>query len=312
MNRFISNDSKWVLGRQEKQERLKKLERARRNAENNILSWTSIMTHAKRSLVWFFVFSYNFCVSKVFLSVVIPSFDEMVNLQKGVLDKVMRFLNAQKYTYEVIVVDDGSTDGSIEFVEHFTKTSSHTRLIKNTHMGKAGAVTTGVLKAGGEYILFTDMDQATPIEELDKLLPFAKKGLDVIIGSRNRIRRGAPFTRKIMANAAILLRSILIGLPDITDTQCGFKLFSKKSAQDIFTRIKTIHHNFHTIRGSSVTAGFDIELLCIAKNRGYMIKEVPVSWLYVETRRVSPIKDSIEGVMDLLRIKFNDLQGRYG
>ena len=78
-----------------------------RNAENNILSWTSIMTHAKRSLVWFFVFSYNFCVSKVFLSVVIPSFDEMVNLQKGVLDKVMRFLNAQKYTYEVIVVDDG-------------------------------------------------------------------------------------------------------------------------------------------------------------------------------------------------------------
>ncbi|MBI3069812.1 MAG: glycosyltransferase [Candidatus Levybacteria bacterium] len=110
-------------------------------------------------------------MDKIYLSVVIPSFDEMANLQKGVLDKVVHFLNKKNYTYEVIIVDDGSKDGSVEFVESLIKENPRFRLIKHPHLGKAGAVTTGVLKTQGEYVLFTDMDQATPIEEIDKLLP---------------------------------------------------------------------------------------------------------------------------------------------
>src|SRR3989338_10262548 len=101
-------------------------------------------------------------MQKIFLSVVIPSYDEMANLQKGVLDKVEHFLNRKKYTYEVVIVDDGSKDGSAEFVKRFVKDNKKFRLIKNPHLGKAGTVTSGVLNAKGEYILFTDMDQATP------------------------------------------------------------------------------------------------------------------------------------------------------
>src|SRR3989344_647367 len=111
-------------------------------------------------------------MSEAYLSVVIPSFDEMANLQKGILDKVEHFLGRKKYKYEVIISDDGSTDGSAEFVEKFVKESHNFRLLKNSHLGKAGAVTKGMLEARGKFRLFMDMDQATPIEEIDKLLPY--------------------------------------------------------------------------------------------------------------------------------------------
>jgi dolichyl-phosphate beta-glucosyltransferase len=238
------------------------------------------------------------------LSVVIPSYNEMANLQKGTLEKVERYLEKQKYEYEVLVVDDGSDDGSLEFVKRFVKENRQFRLIENSHMGKAGAVTTGMLKAIGEHILFTDMDQATPIDDLGKLLEH-KNSYNVVIGSRSTTRKGAPFTRKLMSQGMITLRSIIVGLPEIKDTQCGFKLFKKDAAQNIFEKIKKIHHGFKTIHGSSVTAGFDVEILYIAKKMGYKIKEVPVSWLYVETRRVNPLKDSIEGLSDLFKIRKN-------
>lgn len=245
------------------------------------------------------------------LSVVIPSYNEMVNLQKGTLDKVAHFLEKKKVNFEVIVVDDGSDDGSREFVERFTKENDNFRLIKNSHLGKAGAVTAGVLEAKGGHILFTDMDQATPIEELDKLLPYIEKGYDVVIGSRNTQRRGAPLSRQFMAWGMIALRSLLVGLRGIQDTQCGFKMFTKKSAFDIFSRIKTIHRGFKKIKGSSVTAGFDIEILYLARRLDYKIKEVPINWLYVETRRVNPIGDSIGGLIDLIRIRWNITRGVY-
>src|SRR5690348_16084892 len=100
----------------------------------------------------------------------------MANLQKGVLDKVKSFLDKKKYSYEVLIVDDGSKDGSEEFVEKFVHSNKTFSLIKNPHLGKAGAVTTGMLTAKGSYVLFTDMDQATPIEEVDKLMPYFGKG----------------------------------------------------------------------------------------------------------------------------------------
>jgi glycosyltransferase involved in cell wall biosynthesis len=234
----------------------------------------------------------------------------MANLQKGVLDKVGRFLEKQKFEYEVIVVDDGSTDGSIEFVEGFAKDNPKLKLLKNSHTGKAGAVSAGMLKAEGEYVLFTDMDQATPIEELNKLLPF-KKQFDIVIGSRNSQRKGAPWTRALMGKGMIFLRTIIVGLRGITDTQCGFKLFKHEVAQELFSRLSNLHHGYKKISGSSVKAGFDVELLLLAQKMGYGIKEVPVDWLYVETRRVSPIKDSLEAVDDLIRIKLSDVAGKY-
>jgi dolichyl-phosphate beta-glucosyltransferase len=250
-------------------------------------------------------------MDKIYLSVVIPCYNEMANLQKGVLDKIDHFLNHEKFNYEVIIVDDGSTDESIELIEGFVKTHKGFKLIKNSHMGKAGAVTVGILESKGEYRLFTDMDQATPIEELDKLLPYIKEGYEIIVGSRSSARKGAPWTRAIMAKGMIILRTVIVGVRGIQDTQCGFKLFNKKAAEDLFERIKKIHNGFRQISGSSVTAGFDVELLYLAQKKGYKIKEVPVKWLYVETRRVSPISDSVRGFFDLLRIKSNDIKGKY-
>lgn len=247
---------------------------------------------------------------KIFLSVVIPCYDEMANLQKGVLEKVKHFLDKKKFGYEVIIVDDGSRDGSTDFIEKFIKEHNHFRLIRNSHLGKAGAVSNGMLSSNGDFVLFTDMDQATPVEELDKLLPFIKDN-DIVIGSRNSTRKGAPWTRVLMAKGMIFLRSFLVGIKEIKDTQCGFKLFNRKASKDIFSKLTKFHNGFHKIAGSNVTAGFDVELLYLAHLNGYKIKEVPVDWLYVETRRVNPVNDSIEGLRSLLVIKKNAMMGKY-
>ena len=250
-------------------------------------------------------------MSKIFLSVVIPSYDEMANLQKGVLDKVEHFLNKKRYSYEVIIVDDGSTDGSIEFVKQFIKDSPNLRLIENPHLGKGGAVTMGVLNSQGDFVLFSDMDQATPIEEVNKLLPHFDEGYDIVIGSRRSQRKGAPWTRVLMAKGMIFLRTLLVNMHNISDTQCGFKMFKREVALKLFNKINKLHNSSEKVSGSNVSAGFDVELLYIASKMGYRIKEVPVNWLYVETRRVNPVKDSIEGLMDLIKIKIKALKGEY-
>jgi glycosyltransferase involved in cell wall biosynthesis len=250
-------------------------------------------------------------MSQLYLSVIIPSYNEMANLQKGTLDKVKSYLDKQKYEYEVIVVDDGSTDRSREFVRKFAQANKSFRLFENNHTGKAGAVTAGMLSAKGEYVLFTDMDQATPIEEVEKILPFFEKGYDVVIGSRSSEKNGSPLARVIMHEGMIFLRKTVVGLGEIHDTQCGFKAFRREAAQEIFSKVKKIHNGFKSITGSAVTAGFDVELLLLAEQKHYKIKEVPVYWLYVETRRVSPVKDSINGLTDLFRIRYNNQKGEY-
>ena len=251
-------------------------------------------------------------MKQIYLSVVIPCYDEMANLQKGVLEKVQHFLDKKKISYEVIIADDGSKDGSVEFIEKYIRENPQFVLIKNPHFGKAGAVTTGMLQAKGKYRLFTDMDQATPIEEVDKLLPFLESGeYDVAIGSRSTNRKGSPVIRLFISRSAIVMRKILIGLDDIVDTQCGFKMFSGTASDKIFTKYLKLKHGFEKINGTAITFGSDIEMLYLAKECGYNIKEVPVNWLHVETRRVNPVRDAIQGVKDLVKIKNNVRTGKY-
>ena len=180
-----------------------------------------------------------------FISVVVPCFDEMANLQKGVLDKIVNFLKKKKISFEIIVSDDGSTDGSIEFVKNFIKDNSDVSLLINPHLGKAGAVTIGMLKAKGNYVLFTDMDQATPIEEINKLLPFFSQNYSVVIGSRADRRKGSPWIRLFMSRVWMIIRNLIIGL-GIEDTQCGFKMFTHDAAILCFSsyrpkRFKNLH-----------------------------------------------------------------------
>lgn len=249
--------------------------------------------------------------SQIFLSVIIPCFNEEKNIRSGVLNRVWVYLKDKDFSWEVIIVDDGSDDKSKIMIEDFIKTKKGFRLVKNSHQGKARTVMTGVLKANGQYILFTDLDQATPISESEKLLKYLNHGYQIVIGSRNSRRAGAPLLRSLMGPVFALIRRGLIGLKEIKDTQCGFKAFENRSAKKLFKKLKLYGYTNQATHGSNVTAGFDVELLFIAKKMGYKIKEVPVSWHYVETRRVNPVIDSFQGLIDILRIKFNDLQGKY-
>ena len=245
-----------------------------------------------------------------YLSVVIPAYNEETNIRLGVLDKVSHYLDAQSYTWEVIVVNDGSSDKTGVLVQEFIRTNKGFRYIDNPHQGKAATVITGVLAARGAYVLFSDLDQATPLKEIEKLLPWFDKGYDVVIGSRKDRREGAPILRRLMARGFMFLRTVILGLKGISDTQCGFKAFKKEVALTIFKRLE-LYGDIKTVTGAMVTAGFDIEVLFLAKTLGYTIKEVPVEWHYVETRRVNPITDSWQGLRDILAIRINAWKGRY-
>jgi len=244
------------------------------------------------------------------LTVVIPSYNEETNIRLGALDKVSRYMDRQRYGWEVILVDDGSSDSSPSLLDAFVSNNPGFRILHTPHRGKAATVISGMKAAKGSIIVFSDLDQATPISELAKILPYFTRGYDVVIGSRNNRREGAPASRIIMARGFMLLRSIILGLKGISDTQCGFKGFSKEAAVKIVHHLK-LYDTKREAKGPMVTAGFDIELLFLANLLGYKIKEVPVEWHYVETRRVSPIKDSWQGLTDMLRIRINALNGMY-
>jgi dolichyl-phosphate beta-glucosyltransferase len=214
----------------------------------------------------------------------------------------------QKYTWEVVFVDDGSTDNTLKIAQEFAKKHANFFVLPEQHRGKAGTVTAGVLKSKGEIIIFTDTDQATPIDQVERILPKFKEGYSLVIGSRDG-REGAPLIRKIMAYGFSLLRLLILRLP-YRDTQCGFKAFSKESAKEIFKRLE-IFSSKNKSTGASVTAGFDLEVLYIARKLKYKVAEVPVDWHHKEGTKVDPIKDSIEGLRGLLMVRINSLQGKY-
>lgn len=242
------------------------------------------------------------------LSIVIPAYNESENLRSGVLNEVSEYLSKQKYTWEVIIVDDQSTDNTAELAEEFAKKHPGFRVLREVHRGKAGTVIAGMLSSEGENVLFTDMDQATPLKEVEKLLPKLEAGFDIAIGSRTG-REGAPLVRRIMAFGFATLRTLVLRLP-YKDTQCGFKAFKKHASLEIFKRMKVFKEG-QVVKGAAVTAGFDLEVLYIARKLGYKVAEVPVEWHHKGTVRVSPIKDSIQGLKGMLQVRMNALQGKY-
>ena len=243
-----------------------------------------------------------------YLSIVIPAYNEEVNVKRGVQQKVLDYLVRQPYTWEVLFVDDGSGDNTATLLEEFAKKDNRLRVIRNPHQGKAATVMTGMMKAEGEIIMFSDMDQATPLSEVEKFLPLFREGYDIVIGSRSG-RAGMPLLRKIMAYGFVILRTVILRLP-FKDTQTGFKAFTNEAAKKVFTSLK-IFGQRGVIKGAAVKAGFDLEFLFVARKLGYKIKEVPVEWHHPGTTRVNPIKDSIEGLKDMLLIRFFALKGAY-
>ena len=245
-----------------------------------------------------------------YLSVIIPAYNEEPNFKKGALDQVSKYLSKQQYSWEVLVVDDGSEDSTAALCADFARKHNNFRVIKNPHQGKAETVKAGVRQAKGEYILFTDFDQSTPISELEKLLPFFEE-FDIVIGSRQlpgAKREKEPVYRHLMGLVFNLLVQA-IAVRGIWDTQAGFKCFKKDVAKILFEKLK-VYGKGKKVKGALVTA-FDVELLFIAKKHNYKIKEVPIIWHHEATTRVSPIKDSLRMLRDVLRIRLNDLRGVY-
>lgn len=250
-------------------------------------------------------------VIRPLVSVVIPAYNEERRLPQT-LARVSEYLDAQSYLSEILVVDDGSGDNTTSVVEVFARTHKNVALIRNDHRGKGYTVRTGMLAAQGHIVLFSDADLSTPIEDLEKLLPWFERGYDIVIGSREgagaqRIKE--PFYRHIMGR--VFNRVVqLLTVRGIEDTQCGFKAFRDEVAQDIFSRMLLYGDNAQKISGGMVTA-FDVEALFIGAKAGYRIKEVPVQWRYGTETKVSPLKDSWRNFRDVVSVRWNDMRGLY-
>ena len=243
------------------------------------------------------------------LSIIIPNYNEKENIQAGALDQVASYLAEAPFTWGGIISDDGSSDASRDLVEAFTKKHNGFRLLKNPHGGKAAAVNAGIKAAKGEIVLFTDMDQSTPLKEVEKLLPFYDQGYDVVFGSRGKARKNSPLTRKMMSFFFRHFRQLFL-LSHIADTQCGFKSFRSKVAKYLFPKLSILKQ---TATGWTVSA-FDVELLFLTEKAGYKLKEVEVDW---RDRDVSTGKsknfftESVDMLKQIITVKVNDLKGFY-
>ena len=231
-----------------------------------------------------------------FLSVVIPAYNEE-NRLGPTLVRIREYLAAQKYTSEVLVVDNASRDRTTEVAQE-----AGVEVIEEPRRGKGAAVRTGMLAARGEYMLFSDADLSTPIEEVEKLLDQMRAGADVAIASRglptsNLVKR-QPWYREIVGRIGnILVR--LMAVHGIADTQCGFKLFPREIARRVFPAQRL------------TGAAFDVELLFIVQHAGWKVAEVPVTWIDSPDTRFSRVRDSLDALKDLFRIRANWLLGRY-
>lgn len=209
-------------------------------------------------------------MAQPYLSIIIPAYNEAERLPKTLINMDKRLENAP-YSYEILVVNDGSRDNTAEVVRNMAKMIRNLKLIDNTeNKGKGGVVRQGMLLANGKVRLFTDADNSTSIDQFDKMLPLFKGGYDVVIGSRAikgaKLDPPEPIYKQIPGKLGNLFIQALL-LPGIWDTQCGFKAFTEEATKRVF--------GLSRIPGW----GFDVEVLSLAKKMGYRIAEVPVHWV---------------------------------
>ena len=234
---------------------------------------------------------------------VVPAYNEEERLLKT-LERLAEYYDAQDYDYDVIVVSDGSKDRTVEIAGSFAQTHPLFRVIDaQPNQGKGAAVRRGMLEAKGDLILFCDADLATPQEETEKLLIQMNKGADLAIGSRplkeSSLEVRQPFLREMAGRLFNKLVQVL-GIPGIDDTQCGFKIFRRDVAQDIFKRC--------AVNGF----GFDLECLFIARDLSYKIAEVPIRWRHQEGSKVVMLRDGPKMIADLVKLRLKGKKGRLG
>jgi dolichyl-phosphate beta-glucosyltransferase len=235
-----------------------------------------------------------------YLSIILPAYNEEERLPDS-LNKIVRFLELQPYSSEVIVVENGSQDDTAAVVRQFSEKYPFISLISIPKPGKGRAVRTGMLAARGDYLFFADVDLSMPIEGVRAFLPPVCRGYDIAIGSREvpeACRFNEPGYRHLMGRIFNYIIRIL-AVRGFDDTQAGFKCFRREVAQAIFP--------YQTIDGWA----FDVELLHIAQKHRYRIVEVPIQWYFMENSRVRPVEDTINMIREVWRIRSNSLAGRY-
>ena len=239
-------------------------------------------------------------MSSLFLSIIIPAHNEELRLPRS-LRQVFAFLEKQSYSAEVIVVENASSDRTLEFARDFAAHQPNLIVLHEERAGKGNAVRRGVLEARGEYRFICDADLSMPIEDLEKFLPPVLDGFDVVIASREApgaVRYNEPSYRHWGGRAINLIIRMLI-LPGLNDTQCGFKCFSAEAAEKIFRQ--------QTLGGWS----FDIEILYLARRNHMSMKEIPVHWYFDAGSKVNAVRDALRMIGDIFRIHLNALRGRY-
>lgn len=235
-----------------------------------------------------------------FLSIIIPALNEEHRLPPT-LTKIDAYLREQDYSAEVLVVDNGSTDDTIEIVQSFAEDRSYVRLIQLPERGKGRAVKAGMLAASGEYRFICDADLSMPIEEIAKFLPPEQSDVDVIIASREgdgARRVGEPEYRHMMGRILNFIVK-LTAVNEFEDTQCGFKMFHRDAAEDLFS-VQQMHG-----------IGFDVELIFVAIKRGYRIVDVPITWYYDPDTRMRLFQDSLHILVEIWQIRQNWRRGLY-
>jgi len=237
------------------------------------------------------------------LSVIFPAYNEEKRIPKT-LRLTYDYLKKQDYQSEILVVNDGSKDKTAEVVNDLKIEIPILRLIDNeNNKGKGGVVKQGMLEAKGDYRLFSDSDNSTSIDQIENVWPWLEKGFDIVIGSRDvkgvKLDPPQPWLRKVLFGDSFkLLRKIIIGLWGIQDTQCGFKCFSAKVAEDIFS--KTTKDGFI----------FDVEIFILAKKLKYHIKEIPVNWKNDAESKVK-LKNVFKMLFDMLKLRKDLILGKY-
>ena len=235
-------------------------------------------------------------------TIVIPAYNESERLTESI-PKVLEYLNAREFAAEVIVVNDGSSDGTPDVVRRFAASDSRFVLLENPgNRGKGYSVRNGMLHARGAVALFTDADLSSPVTEADKLFAALRKGADVAIGSRWLQRElqteRQPLLRQLYGRLFNLALRIVLGLT-YKDTQCGFKAFNRRAIETIFTRQQVERW------------GFDPELLFLADKFRLKTAEVPVEWAHDHRSKINPLRDGLRMGVEVLKIRWNDWMGKY-